>query len=356
MAPDKNGEKNLDRSKKQAAGNKGPAEARKSSAAEAEGEFSLWLRRGVIACGVVVGIGGLIFAQGTAEQYLMRDSRFHLARAQEYGEAPPNLKIDGVHYANREAVQRVFEGDLGRSVYLLPVKQRRLELMGIPWVKDATVSRLWPNRVSVQVQERKPLAFVKRRGGTEATLIDGDGVLMDAPPAWRFELPVVEGVGPDVEESERKERMHRVEKLLKDLQENVKQVAEIDVSERDNLKVMQALEGRAVTLVLGKSNFRMRYLNFMEMSAELLRRLPNAVTFDLRLEDQVTAAAEANAKTLVDRTPLSVAEVADVPVEAAKPEVPLTEQKRPEPKKPEAKKAEVTKSGAKKAARRKHVE
>lgn len=340
-----------EKSKKQTAANKGTAEAKKSPARETEGEFSLWLRRGVMACGVVVGIGGLIFAQGTAEQYLMRDSRFHLARAQEYGEAPPNLKIDGIHYANREAVQRVFEGDLGRSVYLLPVKQRRLELMGIPWVKDATVSRLWPNRVSVQLQERKPLAFVKRRGGTEATLIDGDGVLMDAPPSWRFELPVVEGVGPEVEESERKERMHRVEKLVKDLQEHVKQVAEIDVRERDNLKVMQALEGRAVTLVLGKSNFRLRYMNFMEMSAELLRRLPNAVTFDLRLEDQVTAAAEANAKTVVDRTPVSVAEVGDVPVEAAKTEVPPAELT-----KPEAKKAEVSKAGAKKAARRKHVE
>ena len=189
-------------------------------------------------------------------------------------------------------MQRVFEGDLGRSVYLLPVRQRRLDLMGIPWIKDATVSRLWPNRVSVRVEERKPVAFVKRRGGADATLIDPEGVLMDAPPTLRFELPVVEGVGPEVNEIERKEQMHRVERLIRDLEGQVKQVAEIDVTERDNLKVVQELQGRAVTLVLGKTNFRLRYMNFVDMSAELLQRLPNAVNFDLRLEDQVTAAAD----------------------------------------------------------------
>lgn len=351
-------------------GKKSLASAKAAAAtAETENEFSQWLRRGVMACGVVLGIAALIFAQGATEQYLMRDGRFHLARAVEYGEAPPNLQIEGLHYANREAVQGVFEGDLGRSVYLLPVKQRRLELMGIPWVKDATVSRLWPNRVSVRVQERKPLAFVKRRGGAEATLIDGDGVLMDAPPTWRFELPVVEGVGPDVNEEERKERMHRVEKLLKDLAEQVKQVAEIDVSERDNLKVIQELKGRAVTLVLGKSNFRLRYLNFMSLSGDLLQRLPNAVTFDLRLEDQVTAAADANARTIVDQPlvdqPLSAASPAVAEVqgsEVKRPEVPKkADVKKADVKKTEVKKTEVKKVAAKKtpaksAVGRKHVE
>jgi cell division protein FtsQ len=362
-----------EKSKKSAGSSKSAAtEAAMDAAVEKENEFSQWLRRGVMACGVVLGLAALIFAQGATEQYLMRDGRFHLARAVEYGEAPPNLQIEGLHYASREAVQRVFEGDLGRSVYLLPVKQRRLELMGIPWVKDATVSRLWPNRVSVRVQERKPLAFVKRRGGAEATLIDGDGVLMDAPPSWRFELPVVEGVGPDVNEEERKERMHRVEKLLKDLAEQVKQVAEIDVSERDNLKVVQELKGRAVTLVLGKSNFRLRYLNFMSLSGDLLQRLPNAVTFDLRLEDQVTAAADGNVRTIVDQPvvdqPIVDQPVADAP--AVSPEVQSREEKKPEEKKaevkkPEVKKAEVKKAEVKKAAKktpaksavgRKHVE
>ena len=57
-------------------------------------------------------------------------------------------------------------------------------------------------------------------------------------------------------------------------------------------RVVQPFHGRAVTLVLGNRNFQLRYNNFLSMSDQLLEKLPNAVSFDLRLEEQVTAAEE----------------------------------------------------------------
>lgn len=255
-------------------------------------DFSKVLSRSVMACGLIVLIGGGVILEGQVERYLMRDTRFYLERAPEYGDPPPNLHIEGLHYAKREMVLKLFEEDLGRSVFLLPLDKRRTELLANSWVKEATVSRLWPNRISVQVVERKPVAFVKRVGGADTTVIDSDGVLMEAPPSASFSLPVVAGVGPDVEDETRLLRMRRVERLIRDLGDHVKAIGEIDASDSENLRVVQPFHGRAVTLVLGNRNFQLRYNNFLSMSDQLLEKLPNAVSFDLRLEEQVTAAEE----------------------------------------------------------------
>ena len=45
------------------------------------------------------------------------------------------------------------------------MEQRRAQLEAMPWVEHATVMRLLPNRLRVEVVERVPVAFV-RQGGT----------------------------------------------------------------------------------------------------------------------------------------------------------------------------------------------
>lgn len=254
--------------------------------------FSKFLTRMVMACALIVLIGGGVLLEGQVERFFMRDARFALERAPEYGDPPPNLHIEGLRYADREMVLKVFEEDLGRSVFLLPLDKRRIELLARPWVKEASVSRLWPNQVRVQIVERKPVAFVKRSGGAETTVIDGDGVLMEAPASATFSLPVVAGVGPEFDAEQRALRMRRVERLIKDLGEHIHEVDEIDCNDSENLQVVQPFHNRAVKLILGNRNFRLRYENFLAMADQLMEKLPNAVTFDLRLEEQVTAAEE----------------------------------------------------------------
>jgi cell division protein FtsQ len=240
-----------------------------------------------MVCGVVVGLGALLLVEVQAESFLKRDSRFFLERSQDFGEPPPNLQIDGLVHASREDVLKVFEEDLGRSVYLLDLEKRRLALLGMPWVSDATVSRHWPDRVSVRIVERKPIAFVKQADAA-VTLIDASGFLMNAPASSQFHLPVVSGVGPDVTETLRLERMQRVEKLIRDLGPKIADISEIDAHDIHNLLLIRPLKGRAVTLKMGSKNFGSRYNTFLALADDLLERLPNGVTFDLRLEEQVT--------------------------------------------------------------------
>jgi len=217
------------------------------------------------------------------EQFLIRDPRFALAGTDGDTAA---VEIFGAAHASRSQIERVFAIDLGRSVYLLPLADRRDALKTVDWVKDASIARLWPNRVVVRVEERKPVAFLTL-GPSRFALIDEDGVILPRAPD-RFTLPVLTGVRASDSLADRRDRVHRMLRLTRDLGDEARNISEVDVSDRDNLKVTAPHSGHMVTLLLGDRNFALRYQNFVNHFNEIKRRLPDAATLDLRLEDRIT--------------------------------------------------------------------
>ena len=163
----------------------------------------------IIAGGVIAALCLALALYGfhRVEQFLIADSRFAL-NGDDPAAGSAGVEITGAAHASQSAIQAVFAEDQGRSVYLLPLADRRLTLSAVDWVKDASVARIWPNRVLVTVDERKPVAFVTL-GGSRYGLIDEDGVIL--PPAHdRFALPVLAGVRASHTLSERRERVHRM--------------------------------------------------------------------------------------------------------------------------------------------------
>jgi cell division protein FtsQ len=241
-----------------------------------------------VAIAAVVLVAGLYGFHRT-EQFLIRDPRFAL-NGPEGSADTPTLEITGTSHASRRAVQQVFNDDMGRSVYLLPLVDRRASLRTVDWVKDASVARVWPDRVYVKITERKPVAFITLANGRFG-MIDEDGVILP-PVADRFHLPVLKGVRSSDSAPERRERVRRMTRLMQDLDPAADKIAEVDVSDRTNLKITQAHDGRMVTLMLGDQNYGLRYKNFLNHYAEIKQKLPDATTLDLRLEDRITVVEE----------------------------------------------------------------
>lgn len=252
------------------------------AAARPKAEFPVWRVAGLVSAIAAVLLASL-YGLHRLEQFVIRDERFALNAA----DPGATLEIRGVTHASRRAVEWVFNEDAGRSIYLLPLADRRQTLRTVDWVKDVSILRLWPNRVVVRVAERTPVAFVPISSSRFA-LIDEDGVILP-PAADRFTLPVLAGVKPAQPIADRRERVRRMLRLMHDLGEHAAQISEIDVSDPDNLKVTQPWEGRMVTLLLGDHNYSLRYQNFLRNYPEIKRQLPGAATLDLRLEDRITA-------------------------------------------------------------------
>jgi cell division protein FtsQ len=251
--------------------------------------FVLWALLGCFA------LTGIVWSVQQFEHFLINDPRFVLTPPTDYGQDSPNLRVDGVTFASHAQIVRVFSSDLGRSVFLLPLADRRKALLRLSWVKDATVVRLWPNRIAVHIAERRPAAFVDI--GTECvsrySLIDSDGVILE-PPArnYRFDLPAIGGVRLQEKAAGRGTRVRRMQTLLKDLGPLAAIVSQSDVSDLDDLRVTVKMRDRAIVLIVGDRNFRDRLQHFLDHYDDIRKRTPNMKVFDLRLDDRITAAPE----------------------------------------------------------------
>ena len=184
-------------------------------------------------------------------------------------------------------MQRVFTGDFDHSIFSIPLAERRRRLLAIDWVEDASVSRIWPDRLMVRIRERKPVAFVLFHSGVQ--LIDAGGVLLDPPALAHFAFPVLSGLREDETEDRRRERVHALLRLQEDMGYMAKDVSEVNAADTDNIRIVAQVENRAVELMMGDGNFARRYQNFLAHYPEIGKRSPNVKSFDLRLDGQVTA-------------------------------------------------------------------
>ena len=233
---------------------------------------------------------GLLLGWQETQNYLLRDAQFRVAMPPDLGEESPNLEIHGIKNAARAQVAAPFNSDYGRSLYMMPIRQRRLQLLENPWIAEASVTRIWPNRVRVHITERAPVAWIQIPGedhSSRPALIDGDGNILHLQQPGDFKLPVLAGVTPRQEEEDRKLRVHRFVKLLQDAGPLAEKISEVDATDPGNLKVMQDESGRVVTLLLGDRQFKRRLEKFRLSFPEIQKRAPESSIFDLRIEGSI---------------------------------------------------------------------
>jgi cell division protein FtsQ len=253
-----------------------------------------WRLWAIVLAWCAVFLSGALAARKT-HQYLLTDPQFALSSEQR-----GSLTLQGTGYASRARLSRVFATDYGRSVFAVPLAERRRRLLAVDWVEDASVSRLWPNRLLVRITERKPVAFVSlpfHSGANSAShflLIDADGVLLDPPARAQFAFPVLTGLTEDQTEPERRVRVRAMLALLDELGPASQNISEINAAAPDDLAVVTQVEGRLIELRLGDGNYAKRLQNFLLHYPEIRKRAATVTSFDLRLDDRITAKEQKN--------------------------------------------------------------
>jgi cell division protein FtsQ len=244
------------------------------------------------AATLIVGIAVFVYVNTTVEQFLISDARFTLPGPPDPGIPSAYFRIENALHASERQITAVFMRDFGRSIYLCPIAERRRKLLAIDWVKDATVSRLWPNALVVSIKERTPIAFVQTvvaDGTMVFGLLDEEGVLLDPQTTSKLPLPVLAGIPSSDSEAGRRERVKRFLRLQSELGSHMQKISEIDVSDLDNLKVVITFDNRAMILMLGNQKFKERLEMFLDNVDEIRQRMPGATILDVRLKGRITA-------------------------------------------------------------------
>ncbi len=225
--------------------------------------------------------GSTAYAAKRVQNFVLTDSHFALSG----GSA--SIRLEGVRYASRARLMQMFAMDLGHSSFRTPMAERRRRLLAVDWVEDASISRLWPNRLLVRIKERKPVAFVNMPGG-QYLLIDAAGVFLSAPPKVRFSLPVLSGITEEQTEAERSARVGAMSSMVAELGLQAAEISEINTASLQDLRVITQVDHHAVELWMGDRNFASRLANFTQHYPEIARTSPMASVFDLRLDDRIT--------------------------------------------------------------------
>jgi cell division protein FtsQ len=207
-------------------------------------------------------------------------------------ESSDDVDIAGVQNVSRAQVMEVFGADLGRNVFFVPISERQRQLEQIPWIESATVMRLLPHRLSVQIHERTPVAFAQV--GAHIHLIDANGVLMDLPPrssAKKYSFPVLVGMGESEPLSTRAARMKIFSRVMHDLDSGgarlSQDISELDLSDPEDAKVTARDDAGTVVVHLGSSDFLERFKLFKAHVQEWRQKYQRLESVDLRYERQV---------------------------------------------------------------------
>ncbi|GGE33867.1 cell division protein FtsQ [Halopseudomonas oceani] len=100
------------------------------------------------------------------------------------------ISVEGeLEYIDREAVQQVIQPYLNDSFLGIDLDGLRSDLLAMPWVAQASVRRVWPDKLVIALDEQLPVA----RWGDKA-LLNNEGKAFEPQDIARFsELPQLNG-------------------------------------------------------------------------------------------------------------------------------------------------------------------
>lgn len=224
-----------------------------------------------------------------------------------------DIEILGTKYVPRQTVVDRFVADSGHSIFRVPLDTRRSALESIPWVDHAVVSRIWPNRLRVELAERIPVAYL--RTGSELSLIDAHGMILDRPLESNFQFPVISGISEAMSAGQREARMSLYSEMMTDLDRtragSPDHVSEVDLSDAEDVRVTLAglnqmsianFDDDAPVLVhFGNKDFDSKYKVFLENLGQWRIAAGRVESVDLRFSRQVVVNPESRLTATAQR-------------------------------------------------------
>jgi cell division protein FtsQ len=252
--------------------------------------------RRMLVAGAVAVAG--FTAAGVAGEFLLYSPQVALLK-------PDQVQLTGNRIVSREAVLQQFARDRGRSILRIPLDARRSAVEELPWVESASVQRVLPNHVRVELIERTPIAFL--RNGTELALVDAHGVILDRPHGENLQFPIVTGLSESMPREERGRRMQTYQEFLRDVEfvrpGSSNRVSEIDLANPKDLRVVMsgitaANDSQAVTIQFGQSDFATKYRMVVDNFAQWQAGNGRVRSIDLQYSRQVVLNTDTSAATV----------------------------------------------------------
>lgn len=203
----------------------------------------------------------------------------------------PRINIEGNELLPEQKIITA-GGFSGCSIFSFSASDAVEELKKIPWIKSVSVRKKLPNSVYINIEERKPFAWLDNNG---LKLVDEFGVVLDSMPQVKTEgLLTIKGIGnlkiyrpgEKVEGKGMEEAVAVIKQISTGASWIKDKVAEIDVKDSNNPVLVMNSYSFQVYLGDGMITEKMDNLKkvFYSFNDEERTRIS---LFDLRFKDRV---------------------------------------------------------------------
>jgi cell division protein FtsQ len=233
---------------------------------------------------VLVACGLIALAGFTVKSFLLQNRHFIL-------QSTEGIQVSGNRVVTRSQATAFFEPDVSHSIFRIPLARRKAQLKQIKWVRSATVMRLWPNQIRVNVVERTPVAFAL--DGNTVRLVDDQGILLDLPDAasQHYSFPVLAGITSADPLPIRAARIAMYLQFIHGLDAqggNISStLSQVDLSDPEDVRAIFLGAVRQPLVHFGDSNYLARYLAYHAHLADWLQQYPALRSVDMRYGKQV---------------------------------------------------------------------
>ena len=146
----------------------------------------------ILFCTMLAGGGWWVWTTGTMER-VVREARWQLVSISlSAGLKVEEILVVGRNETKREDLLKAIRVARGMPILTVDLDAARRRVEALPWVHRASVERILPDTILLNVEERKPIALWQHNG--KFALIDGKGEVILNTGLQRFsDLVVVVG-------------------------------------------------------------------------------------------------------------------------------------------------------------------
>lgn len=203
-----------------------------------------------------------------------------------------NEKKDLLKHVTRDQIEQVVQNEITGNFFTIDLAAVRQAFLALPWVRDMTIKREWPNRLIVALEEHTLLA----RWGNEA-LVNTHGEVFHAEV--EHALPVF-FASMESSAQEITQRYMRFSQLLAPLNQHI---AEVSLSARHAWQIRLKI---GTLLELGREEVEARlarYVSVYERSIAYLNQQAPLAYMDLRYSNGIAIRLPAATQLLAPHKP-----------------------------------------------------
>jgi cell division protein FtsQ len=186
------------------------------------------------------------------------------------------IEISGCVMTNPTSLRKFADISYGMNMLTIDPEAIQDRLEEHPWVSTASIRRIWPDGLTISINEFRPQALIAQAGKDGIEYLDRKGnIFATVTPGQEMDFPVITGLDTFDTDTEKKELLETAISFLKLAGRNnpnlpAQNVSEIHFSSEGEL-VLYLVE-HPFPIYLGKGEIKRKYYQLRKVLEELYRK------------------------------------------------------------------------------------